>query len=93
MRTTLPTLTAHTGDADVATSLIIVAATGMMPGQKFHAAHPDADPENKYDTRAVLIVRDTEGQWSTYHGLSLTADDRTWNSTLEMARYIVRTVL
>ena len=93
MRTTLPTLTVYAADNDVAASLIIIAANAMLPGQKGTHAHPDADPENKYDTRAVLVVRDTEGQWSTYHGISLMADDRTWNSPLDMARYIVATVL
>lgn len=93
MRTTLPPLSVRSGE--VGTSLIVIAVTGMLPNQKgtFHA--PTADLDNPYDTRAVLVARDTEtpGQWTTYHGVSMTADDRTWTDTVAMARYIQNTVL
>lgn len=90
-RETLPPLEVR--PYDVGLSLIVVAVNGMLPNQKgtFHAS--GADLESAYETRAVLVVRDTEGQWSTYHGPGISADDRTWHSPLEMARYIQDTVL
>jgi hypothetical protein len=78
-----PAATVHAGD--VGASLIVIATTGMMPGTKGRFKGTDG--------RSVLVVRESETEWSTYAGLSATADDRTWSNNLDMAHYIVRTVL
>lgn len=78
-----PDVTVQSGD--VGTSLIVIATTGMMPHTK--------GLFNGIAGRSVLVVRESETEWSTYDGLSAMADDRTWNNNLDMARYIQRTVL
>jgi len=90
-RKSLPPLEVHPYEAGV--SLIVIAVTGMVPNSKgtFHV--PGADPANKWETRSVLVVKESETEWSTYHGVSLTADDRTWTDAVAMARYIQETVL
>ena len=74
-------------------SLIVVAVTGMLPGTSgtFHA--PDANLGSRWETRALTVARDSETEWSTYHGVSMSADDRSWSDTVAMACYIQATVL
>lgn len=76
---------------DVGASLIVIAVIGMLPGTSGDFQRDD--PHTDLDADSILVVKESESEWTTYYGRSWSADDRSWHDAVEMAHYIQRSVL
>lgn len=83
-------LTIQSGD--VGASLIVIAVTGMLPGTSGDFQREDPNTPDLF-AASILVVKESETEWTTYYGRSWSADDRSWHDAVEMAHYIQRTIL